>query len=129
MRSTFFILLLMLSVFSMSADRREVVLNPDGPQHDHSNLPFPADMPDVYYDNSNQQIIVDGVGVVTYYDVEIASATNWTVYISTLVSGSYGTIDISSLPKGEYVITIDSPLDNTYEGYFDIIILNTNDKN
>lgn len=26
-------------------------------------------------------------------------------------------------------ITIDSPLDNTYEGYFDIIILNTNDKN
>ena len=85
----------------------------------HNNLPLPADMPDVYYDNSNQQIIVDGLGVVTYYDVEIASATNWTVYISTQVSGSYGTIDISSLPEGEYVITIDSPLDNTYEGYFE----------
>ena len=109
----------MLSVFSMSADRREVVLNPDGPQHDHSNLPFPADMPDVYYDSDNQQIIVDGLGVVTHYDVEIASATNWTVYITTQVSGYYDTIDISSLPQGEYVITIESPWGNTYEGFFD----------
>ena len=103
----------------MSADRREVVLNPDGQQHNHNNLPLPADMPDVYYDSDNQQIIVDGLGVVTLYDVEIASATNWTVYISNQVSGSYGTIDISSLPEGEYVITIDSPSGNSFEGYFE----------
>ena len=80
---------------------------------------MPADEPDVYLDTVEQEIIIDGPGVVSYYDVEIASATNWTVFISTQVSGSYGTIDISSLPEGEYVITIDSPLDNTYEGYFD----------
>ena len=99
------------------------------PQHDHNNLPLPADEPDVYYDNTTQEIIIDGPGAVGYYDVEIASATNWYIYIYTQVSGTYDTIDISSLPKGEYVITIDSPLDNTYEGYFNIIILNTNDKN
>ena len=119
----------MLSAFNMSADRREVVLNPDGQQHNHNNLPMPADMPDVYYDISNLEIIIDGPGVVSYYDVEISSATNWYIYISTQVSGSYGTIDISSLPEGEYVITIESPLGNTYEVYFDIIFFNTNDKN
>jgi len=85
----------------------------------HGNLPMPADEPDVYHNITAQEIIIDGPGAVSYYDVEIASATNWTVYISTQVSGSYGSIDISSLPQGEYVITIDSPLDNTYEGYFD----------
>jgi hypothetical protein len=111
------------------ADEASINLQYGGNHGDHNNLPFPADMPDVYYDSDNQQIIVDGVGVVTYYDVEIASATNWTVYISTQVSGSYGTIDISSLPQGEYVITIDSSTGNSFEGYFDIIFLNTNDKN
>lgn len=119
MRRTFFILLLMLSAFNMSADRREVVLNPDGQQHNHNNLPLPADMPDVYYDISNLEIIIDGPGVVSYYDVEISSATNWYIYISTQVSGSYDTIDISSLPQGEYVITIDSPSGNSFEGYFE----------
>ena len=80
---------------------------------------IPADEPDVYLDIVNQEIIIDGSGAVSYYDVEISSATNWTVYISTQVSGSYGTIDISSLPEGEYVITIDSPTGNSFEGYFD----------
>ena len=105
----------------MFADRQPIVIHNGGAVGDHSNLPFPADMPDVYYDNSNQQIIVDGLGVVTYYDVEIASATNWTVFISTQVNGSYDTIDISSLPQGEYVITIESPWGNTYEGFFGIL--------
>ena len=76
-------------------------------------------MPDVYYDGDNQQIIVDGLGVVNYYDVEIASATSFVTVISTQVNGSYDTIDISSLPQGEYVITIESPWVNTYEGFFD----------
>ncbi|MBQ6078735.1 MAG: hypothetical protein IJK93_00515 [Muribaculaceae bacterium] len=103
----------------MSADRREVVLNPDGQQHNHNNLPLPADMPDVYYDISNLEIIIDGLGVVNYYDVEIASASSFITVISTQVNGSYDTIDVSSLPQGEYVITIESPLGNTYEGFFD----------
>ena len=120
MKKTLFLFFIvsLVSFVSFGSPEKIQMSDPE-PQHDHNNLPLPADMPDVYYDGDNQQIIVDGLGVVTYYDVEIASATNWTVYISTQVSGSYGTIDISSLPEGEYVITIDSPLDNTYEGYFD----------
>ena len=112
-------LMLVFFVFINANAVRQIDIHHNGQMPTHLELPAPADQPDVYYDGDNQQIIVDGLGVVTYYDVEIASATNWTVYISTQVSGSYGTIDISSLPEGEYVITIDSPLDNTYEGYFD----------
>lgn len=85
----------------------------------HYELPVPADQPDVYYNDDTQEIIIDGYGEVSYYDVEITSTSNWTVYISTQVNGSYDTIDISSLPTGEYVITIDSPTGNSFEGFFD----------
>ena len=85
----------------------------------HYEFPIPADEPDVYYDSVNQEIIIDGTGYVYYYDVEITSTTNWTVYIIAQVSGYYGTVDISSLPVGDYVITIDSPTGNSFEGFFD----------
>jgi hypothetical protein len=39
--------------------------------------------------------------------------------LTTQVGGSYDTIDISSLVADDYLITIDTPLGNTYEGYFD----------
>ena len=87
----------------------------------HNNLPTPADMPDVYYDNVTHEIIIDGLGVVNYYDVEIASASSFVTVITTQVNGYYDTIDISSLPQGEYVITIESPWGNTYEGFFGIL--------
>ena len=85
----------------------------------HYELPIPADQPDAYYDSVNQEIIIDGTGYVSYYDVEIMSLSDWTVVISTQVNGSYDTIDISSLPEGEYSITIDSPTGNSFEGFFD----------
>ena len=84
----------------------------------HNYLPMPADEPDVYYNSTAQQVIIDGLGVVNYYDVEITSQSTSEVVVSTSVSGSYGTIDISSLPDDDYIITIDTPLGNTYEGYF-----------
>ena len=87
--------------------------------HNHYEFPVPADQPDVYYDSNAQSIIIDGTGYVTYYDVEITSTTDWTVYVSTQVNGSYDTIDVSSLPQGEYIITIDSPTGNSFEGFFD----------
>ena len=86
---------------------------------DHSEFPVPADMPDVYYDSDNQEIIIDGLGFVNYYDVEIATAASFVTVLTTQVNGYYDTIDISSLPEGAYVITIESPLGNTYEGNFD----------
>ncbi len=91
-----------------------------GHHNDHLEHFSPFDQPDVYYDNVNQTIIIDGDGAVDYYDVEIASVTNFVTVISTQVSGYYDTIDISTLPQGVYVITIYSPEDNTYEGFFEI---------
>ena len=103
------------------ASVNSIALNKKGSSGNHSQLPMPADMPDVYHDTTNQDIIIDGLGVVDYYDVEIASATSFITVITTQVNGSYDTIDISSLPQGEYVITIESPWGNIYEGFFDTI--------
>ena len=107
-----------LSLFSNAA-MDEIVLTKDGVARDRFDFPVPIDMPDLYYDSNTQEIIIDGGGEVNYYDVEIASVSAWTVVISTQVSGTYGTIDVSSLPEGEYCITIDSPNGNSYEGFFD----------
>jgi len=101
------------------ADRDEIRLNTPGQQDDRYDFFAHSDEPDVYYDSDDQVIIIDGSGYVSYYDVVIESATSWTVMISTQVSGSYDTIDISSLPSGMYCITIDSPAGNSYEGFFD----------
>ena len=128
----FLSVLLTLISFEMSGDDSQTAkINLEHTNHGgyHNNLPMPADEPDVYHDIINQAIIIDGLGVVNYYDVEIASASSFVTVITTQVNGYYDTIDISTLPQGEYVITIESPWGNTYEGYFDIIFLNTNDKN
>ncbi len=113
------ILLLMTSANLFTfADSDQIVLTPNGPQHNHGGIPIPADQPDVYYNNVSQTIIIDGTGEVEYYDVEIMSLTTFDVLISTQVNGYYDTIDISSLPDGEYVITIDAPTGNSFEGFF-----------
>ena len=66
---------------------------------DHSGQPlFPADQPDVYYDETYEQIIIDGTGEATYYDVEITSLSTFDVVLSTQVNGNYDTINVSSLP-------------------------------
>jgi len=111
----------LLVCFNMYADDAIYHINIQQVPHGgtHHDLPMPADVPDVYYDSTNQCIIIDGSGCVSYYDVEITSLSSWTVYVSTQVSGYYDTIDISSLPQDDYVITIDSPLGNFYEGFFD----------
>ena len=114
--------LLTLVCFEMSGDDSQterINLAHTHQPGNHNNLPVPADEPDVYYNSTTQQIIIDGTGFVSYYDVEICSVVTWDVVISTQVNGSYDTIDISSLATGEYCITIDSPAGNSYEGFFD----------
>ena len=108
--------MILVSLFASATNR--IIIYHGGNMPTHHDLPIPADMPDVYYNSDAQQIIIDGLGVVNFYDVEITSQSTWDVVVSTSVNGSYGTIDISSLPDDDYIITIDSPLGNTYEGYF-----------
>ena len=119
MKRTFLFFLLMFSALLVSAKNNQEVVIIHQKGGDHFNFPIPADQPDVYYDSDYQEIIIDGTGYVTYYDVEIMSLSDWTIVISTQVNGSYDTIDISSLPTGEYSITIDSPTGNSFEGFFD----------
>ena len=119
MKKTLLLLTLFLGNSFLFAQQDPVILHNGGAIDDRFEFPVPADQPDVYYDTVNQEIIIDGTGEVTYDDVEIASVSTWTVVISTQVSGYYDTIDVSSLPTGEYCITIDSPTGNSFEGFFD----------
>ena len=86
----------------------------------HSGLPiWPADQPNVYYDATDQVIIIDGPGSeASYYDVDIVSMSTFDVMLSTQVNGTYDTIDVSSLPDDNYKIVITSSNFNEYEGYF-----------
>ena len=90
-----------------------------GNHNDHSGQPlFPADQPDVYYNDVTQVIIIDGTGYSTYYNVEITSLSTFYVMISTSVNGNYDTIDVSSLPDDNYEIVLTSSYNNVFEGYF-----------
>lgn len=121
MRTTFFYLFLFAICFNMKGDEANQIRIQQVPiGGTHYELPIPADQPDVYYDDDTQEIIIDGDGYVTYYDVEIAPLSTWIVAISTQVNGSYDTIDVSSLSDGEYCITIYSPTGNIFEGFFEI---------
>ena len=116
------LLLVLTAVVCLSgfASQRTITLNRKGNVGNHFDQPVLADQPDVYYDDDNLQIIIDGGGEVTYYDVEITSMTTWYVVISTQVNGYYDTIDVSSLASGDYIITISSPTGHEFEGEFTI---------
>ena len=78
---------------------------------------LPADMPDVYYDCELDIItIVDYVNA-TYY---VTIYDDWwnAVITDTKVGG--GTIDVSSLSSGDYVIDITNSWSNQYEGEFTV---------
>ncbi len=90
---------------------------PNGGTHSGQPL-FPADQPAVYYDDEAQQIIIDGTGEASYYDVEITSMSTFNVMISTCVNGNYDTIDVSSLPDDNYEIILTSSYNNVFECYF-----------
>ena len=114
MKKILFILFILLANLCVFADTNEIVIK------GNSGLPdrTPDDMPAVFYDADTEQIIVDGNGVVSYYDVEIVTQSTMTTVVSTVVNGYYGTIDVSTLGTGSYDITIYSPTGNTFEGTF-----------
>ena len=114
-----FLLLLLFSVLLFAGNNQTaIILNGKG--GNRSDLPLNFDMPDAFYvyGPKTQDIIIDGNGVVSYYDVEISSPVTNTVEMSTQVNGTYDSFDISSLPTGSHVITIESPSGNIYEGTF-----------
>ena len=86
----------------------------------HSGLPiWPADQPDVYFDDVEMVITIDGSwSESSYYDVEIISMSTLDTELSTRVTSTDNTIDVSSLPEDSYKIIITSSIGNTYQGVF-----------
>ncbi len=83
----------------------------------HSEWNIPADMPDVYYDSVNGEItIVDYVNA-TYY---VTIYDDWWNVVITDTKVGGGTIDVSSLTSGDYVIDISTSWNHDFEGQFTV---------
>ena len=118
MKRTVLIVLVLLFSLQLFADNNQQAINLERKGGGRDGFPIYFDIPAAYHDIKNHEIIIDGGGAVSYYDVEISSATTSTVEISTTIDGTYDTFDISSLTPGSHVITIESPSGNIYEGTF-----------
>lgn len=119
MKRLFLFSLFLLSVSPLSfADSRPIQIRDKGSVGNHSEYYPPADMPEVYYDSSEQEIIIVADGFASYYDVDIVSQSTMLAVISTQVDGYGDTIDVSSLPNDNYTIIVTSSNNNQYEGEF-----------
>ena len=120
MKKTLSFLLLLLFSVQLYAGNNQTAIILNGKGGNRSDLPLNFDMPLAFYvyGPKVQDIIIDGGGIVSYYDVEISSPVTNTVEMATQVDGTYDCFDISSLPTGSHVITIESPSGNIYEGTF-----------
>ena len=117
----FYMLFVLFNALSLSADNTYQISIEHVPKGGtHGEQPIPDVEPTVYYDNDEREITIVGTGFASYYDVEIKSATTSMVYISTRVDGSYDTIDVSSLPDDSYLITLDPPVNVSFEGTFSV---------
>ena len=86
----------------------------------HSEHYIPADMPEVYIDLDDMEIIIVADGFADYYTVEVISMVSGLTLIYTQIDGYGDTIDVSSLPDAYYQIIITSSNNNVFEGYFTI---------
>ena len=118
-RTVFFFLFAFAGLLSWATDE-EIVLNHPGQQHDHIEYFLPADAPQAYFDTDELEIIIVGDGFADYYDVEIVSLATMQSVICTQISGYGDSIDVSSLPDGNYHIVIHTSNNNVYDGFFAI---------
>ncbi len=114
------LLLLFLYGISMYSIYGEEVVNMQHIGNHDNRIEYypPADMPEVYYDADNLEIIIVADGFASYYDVDIVSQSTQLAVISTQIDGYGDNIDVSSLPNDDYTIIITSSNDNQYEGQF-----------
>ena len=121
MRRILFLMFLGLLVFQpLFADNGQTAIALEQKSGSHSEYYPPADMPVVYFDSSDLQIILVGDGFADYYDVEIVSLGSMLTVIGTQMDGYGDNIDVSTLPIGDYRIVITSSNNNVYEGDFAI---------
>ena len=111
---------MLLMAFQLLADTsyHPISLEQKGGPRDGNPLYFDVPLAYYHYDVKTQEIIIDGNGTASYYDVVISSPVTNTVEMTTQVNGTYDSFDISSLAAGSHVITIESSSGNIYEGTF-----------
>ena len=111
---------MLLMTFQLLADTNyhPILLEQKGGSRDGSQIVLDMPLAYYFYNVKTHDIIIDGGGVVSYYDVEISSPVTNTAELTTQVNGTYDSFDISSLAAGPHVITIESPSGNIYEGTF-----------
>lgn len=117
-----FISFLFLNVYSVGDSKDQIYIEHTKGADNH-HLFILDDEPIVFYDSRKHAIIIDGNGTVDSYHVEIISMATSRPIISTVVSGSYAAIDVSGLHSDQYILLINTPLDNTYT-----FVLNFTDK-
>lgn len=76
---------------------------------------IPADMPDVYYNSEAGTITIVDYANATYY---VTIYDDWWNAVITDTKPGGGTINVSSLSSGDYVIEISTSWSNQYEGTF-----------
>lgn len=100
------------------AGTHPIQIRDKGSVGNHSEYYPPADMPEVYYDDLNHDIIIVADGFASYYYVEIFQTEYTIPVISTQIDGYGDTIDVSSLPDDDYIILITSSNNNEFVGQF-----------
>ena len=83
----------------------------------HSEWNIPADMPDVFYNSEAGTITIVDYASVTYY---VTIYDDWWNTVITDTKPGGGTINVSSLTSGDYVIEITTSWNNQYEGEFSV---------
>ena len=83
----------------------------------HTEVNIPADMPDVYYNSELDVINIVDYANVTYY---VTIYDDWWNAVITDTKPGGGTIDVSSLTSGDYVIEISTSWNHDYEGQFSV---------
>ena len=119
MRYILLVMALSFALFSFAdGSTAQIHIERKGKPDNHGQYYIPADMPEVYYDSDNLEIILVADGFSSYYYVEIFQTEYTIPVISTQVDGYGDSIDISSLPDDDYTIIITSSNNNEYEGQF-----------
>ncbi len=85
--------------------------------HDHGEWNAPADMPDVYYNEETNEIIIVDYASVTYY---ISIIDDWNITVFTTTVNNSGSFVLPTLSSGDYVIEITTSWNNQYEGTFTV---------
>lgn len=119
MRYILLVMALSFALFSFAdGSTAQIHIERKGKPDNHGQYYIPADMPEVYYDSDNLEIILVADGFSSYYYVEIFQTEYTIPVISTQVDGYGDSIDVSSLSEGSYTITIISEFNNEFEGTF-----------